>query len=91
MAPNRSLSGLHGVGRATLADLALLQIHSVDQLARSSPDQLFLRLCSLTNSRQDPCVLDVLRCAVAQARDPLLPRDQCNWWFWTRLRKAGAL
>jgi hypothetical protein len=26
---------------------------------------------------------------VAQARNPLLPADQCQWWYWSRQRKAG--
>jgi hypothetical protein len=25
---------------------------------------------------------------VAQARNPLLPAAQCQWWYWSRLRKA---
>jgi hypothetical protein len=36
---------------------------------------------------QDPCVLDTFRCAVAQAKDPLLPSEQTNWWYWSRIRK----
>jgi len=35
-------------------------------------------------------VLDVFRAAVAQARDPRLPAEQCQWWYWSRKRKAGA-
>jgi hypothetical protein len=26
---------------------------------------------------------------VAQARNPLLPAEQCQWWYWSRQRKAG--
>jgi hypothetical protein len=83
----RTLASLRGVGIATLGDLDLLGIHTVDQLAASAPDQLFERLERLTKTRQDPCVLDVLRCAVAQAKDPNLPTEQTNWWWWSRLRK----
>jgi hypothetical protein len=25
---------------------------------------------------------------VAQARNPLLPAEQCAWWYWSRRRKA---
>jgi len=28
--------------------------------------------------------------AVAQARDPFLPAEQCRWWYWSRQRKAAA-
>jgi hypothetical protein len=24
---------------------------------------------------------------VAQARDPRLPAEQCQWWYWSRHRK----
>lgn len=91
MAASRKLSDLSGIGKAMLGDFRLLDIRSVEQLALSDPDHLFAELCRLTLSSQDPCVLDTLRCAVAQARDPHLPKEQCNWWFWSRARKAGKL
>lgn len=74
-----------------LADFALLGIRTVDQLAETNPDKLYEELCERTNSRQDPCVLDTFRCAVAQARDPRLAKAKCNWWYWSRLRKEGRL
>jgi hypothetical protein len=33
--------------------------------------------------------LDVFRAAVAQAKDPRLPADQCQWWYWSRSRKRS--
>jgi hypothetical protein len=91
MQSNRKLDDLSGIGKAMLADFALLKIRSVDQLAAADPDALYAQLSRLTNTRQDPCVLDTFRCAVAQARDPELPLNQRNWWYWSRLRKAGKL
>ena len=91
MRANRKLGDLGGIGKAMLEDFALLEIGSVEQLAATNPDELYEELCKRTRSRQDPCVLDTFRCAVAQARDPRLPTDQCNWWYWSRLRKAGKL
>lgn len=88
---DRKLADLSGIGKAMLSDFALLQIRSVDDLASADPDRLFTDLCKLTNSRQDPCVLDTFRCAVAQARNPRLPKEQCDWWYWSRQRKAGKL
>jgi hypothetical protein len=85
----RQLSDLEGVGEATLADLALLEVHDVPTLARADPVLLFERLCAVTGARHDPCVLDVLSCAVAQARDPALPAAQRKWWWWSRVRKAS--
>jgi hypothetical protein len=49
---------------------------------------MYKRLCGMTGQHQDICVLDVFRAAVAQARDPNLPAEQCVWWYWSRKRKA---
>ena len=67
----------------------MLGITEVQQLAKANPKQLYDRLCRLTGERQDPCVLDVFTAAVAQAKDPLLPAEQCQWWYWSRVRKGG--
>lgn len=83
------LRRLRGVGPSILADLKSLGIGSVEQLARQDGTKLYQRLCRKTGVRQDPCVLDTLRCAVAQARDPNLPREQQDWWWWSRQRKAS--
>lgn len=87
----RQLRDLAGVGKAMLGDFEMLGIQSVDQLAKQDGLKLYRRLEKLTGTRQDPCVLDVFRCAVAQAVDPQLPVDQRNWWWWSRERKAGRL
>ncbi len=87
----RPLDGLDGVGPAALEDLHRLGVSTVAELARRDPDELYRRLCDLSGVRQDPCVLDTFRCAVAQARDPALPPEQRRWWWWSRQRKAGRL
>ena len=88
---NIDLRDLWGVGTSIERDLKLLGVTSVSALARHDGDELYSRLCDLTGSRQDPCVLDTFRCAVAQARDPHLPAEQRNWWWWSRRRKEGML
>ncbi len=85
----RKLSDLAGIGRAMLRDFDLLGVTSIQHLAQQDGLQLYLELQRLTGSRQDPCVLDVFRCAIAQAQNPDLPLEQRNWWYWSRLRKAG--
>jgi hypothetical protein len=85
------LRDLAGVGPAIEADLRLLGVISVSELARHSGDELYEKLCRVTGMRQDVCVLDVFRCAVAQARDANLPAEQRNWWWWSRQRKSGTL
>ena len=87
MKPQRRLKDLDSVGPAMLSDFELLGIHSVKELARRSPEKLYEQLVA-RRGPQDICVLDVFRCAVAQARNPRLPAAQRNWWYWSRLRKS---
>ena len=90
MEDNRRLQDLVSVGKAMLGDFALLEVKSVRALAKKDPLQLYRQLCRKTGERQDPCVLDVFRAAVAQARDPRLPLYKCRWWYWSRIRKAAG-
>jgi predicted RecB family nuclease len=85
----RRLEDLISVGPATRRDFERLGIRSVAQLARANPQRLYERLCRAAGARQDPCVLDVFQAAVAQARNPRLPVEKCQWWYWSRKRKAG--
>jgi nucleotidyltransferase/DNA polymerase involved in DNA repair len=85
----RKLGDLAGIGPAMLEDFRKLGIYSVAQLARRDGDELYEELCRATGVRQDVCVLDTFNCAVAQARDPELPLERRNWWYWSRVRKAG--
>jgi pathogenicity locus Cdd1 protein len=87
----RRLRDLAGVGPAVEADFRKLNVHCVAELARCDGEELYKRLCEITGTRQDPCVLDGFRCAVAQARNPDLPAEQRNWWWWSRQRKSGHL
>jgi len=84
----RELRDLVSIGPAMLRDFQLLGIASVVQLSRQNPEKLYEKLCQITGQAQDICCLDVFRAAVAQARDPLLPPEQCQWWYWSRRRKA---
>ena len=86
--PERDLRDLVSVGPAIARDLAVLGIHSVKQLSRRNPEKLYEKLCELTGQAQDVCCLDVFRAAVEQARNPSLPIEQCQWWYWSRRRKA---
>jgi len=86
-AETRSLEHLISVGPAILRDFERLGVRSVAQLARRNPQKLYQRLVTLTGP-QDICCYDVFCAAVAQARDPRLPAAQCQWWYWSRRRKA---
>ena len=83
----RRLEDLISVGPAMVRDFKLLGIHSVRQLSRRNPEKLYEKLCEVTGQAQDVCCLDVFYAAVAQARNPQLPAEQCQWWYWSRRRK----
>lgn len=84
----RRLQDLISIGPAMLRDFELLGVRSVKQLARRDPAALYRKLCRITSQRVDICCRDVFAAAVAQARNPLLPAEQCQWWYWSRRRKA---
>jgi len=86
---SRTLADLGSVGPAMLQDFERLGVRTVAQLARRNPEQLYEELCRRTRQSQDICVLDTFRAAVAQARNPRLPAEQTQWWYWSRLRKAS--
>lgn len=82
----KALQELGSVGPATAKDFILLGFTKPEELRGQDAQKLYERLCKLTNSKQDPCVLDVLRCAIAQAENPRLPEKWKNWWAWTPYR-----
>lgn len=88
MADTRKLSDLVSVGRATLGDLERLGVTSVADLATRDPQALYEGLYRLDGVWHDICVLDTFQAAVAQARDPDLPPEKRQWWYWSRRRKA---
>jgi len=87
---NRELSDLISIGPATVRDFRLLGVRTVSELARQNPDKLYKKLCRITGQHHDICVLDTFRAGVAQARNSRLPAEQCQWWYWSRKRKAGG-
>src|SRR6185369_13034193 len=84
---NRKLKDLTSVGPAMLADFEMLGISTVAELRRRSPQRMYDELCRLKRQRVDPCCLDVFVAAVAQAKDPNLPVEQRQWWFYSKQRK----
>jgi Pathogenicity locus len=86
----RKLGDLISIGPAMLRDFERLGIRSVAQLARQNPRRMYDRLSHLTRHRQDPCVLDTFCAAVAQARNPRLAAEKCQWWYWSKKRKMST-
>ena len=87
-ATQRRLQDLISIGPAMLRDFELLGIRTVEQLARRDPQRLYEKLCRVTGQSIDICCLDVFCAAVAQARNPMLAAEKCQWWYWSRERKA---
>jgi len=86
----RQLGDLISIGPAMLRDFELLGIRSVAQLAGQDPKRMYEKLGRIARRHQDICVLDTYCAAVAQARNPRLPAEQCEWWYWSRKRKQQS-
>jgi hypothetical protein len=86
----RKLGDLISIGPAMLRDFELLRIRSVAELARQNPQRMFEKMERATGQRQDPCVLDTFCAAVAQAKNPRLAAEKCQWWWWSRERKKRS-
>jgi hypothetical protein len=79
------LTDLPNVGKATAGDLRLLGIAHPNDLKGRDPYELFDRLCVLTKSNQDPCVMDVL----LSVTDFMNGGEARTWWSFTAERKAA--
>ncbi|MCY2959967.1 MAG: hypothetical protein NTY35_07350 [Planctomycetota bacterium] len=77
---------LGSIGLESARDFVRLGLHRVEDLVGREPIELYDELCRLTKARHDPCVEDVMRCAIAQAEDPRLPPDLRDWWRWSCVR-----
>jgi hypothetical protein len=86
----RQLKDLISIGPAMLRDFELLGIRSVQHLAKQDAKKLYDRLARIARQRQDICVLDTFEAAVAQARNPRLPVERCQWWWWSKRRKMAS-
>lgn len=79
----KHLSDLKNVGKATLDDLHLLDIHTIEELSNKDPTDLFQELEKRTQKRQDPCVWDVFAAIIHEASTG----EPTPWWEWTNKRK----
>ena len=86
----RQLQDLISIGPAMMRDFELLGVWSVAELARQDPEELYRKLGRVAREHQDICVLDTFRAAVAQARNPRLPAEKCQWWWWSQKRKKRS-
>jgi hypothetical protein len=80
------LTVIPGVGESTKRDFILLGINKVSELKGCGPQELYDRLCEITQAKQDRCVLYVYRCAVYYAeggRDS----EKLKWRNWKDEKK----
>lgn len=77
------LEDLPNIGKAMAGDFRLIGISSPDDLVGRNAFDLYEALCSATDARQDPCVLDVFMSVVSfMEGGPAL-----SWWAFTGERK----
>lgn len=81
------LASLRNVGPATLKDLEILGITSLEQLAHANPTELYQRLQKITATKHDPCVWDVFAAIIHEAKTG----QKTNWFEWTSLRKKTSI
>lgn len=77
------LQAIPGIGPSLAADLRRLGIEQPSQLKGKNPEALYDRLCVLTRSQQDRCVLYAFRCAVYYASERRPQARWLKWWNWT--------
>lgn len=86
-----NLKNLRNVGKATLRDLNILGITSIDDLVNKDPTELFEQLERLTGMRHDPCMWDIFAAIIHEAKTG----EPSPWWAWTterkNLQKTGKL
>lgn len=87
----RELKDLFSVGHATMKDLDLLGVHSVEDLRDKDATALYEQLCRIAGIKMDICCEDVFRAAIEQARNPKLELEKCQWWYWSAVRKKTAV
>ncbi len=72
-----------------LKSYEVLRIKTPTALARCVKFKLYNRLCDLTNTRHDPCVIDVFLTAVGRAKaGGTLGKGAEPWWRFTAAREV---
>lgn len=78
--PKSELQSLPGIGPAMEKDFHDMGIYTLEDLKKQDPEELYERICKLTGTRQDPCVLYTYRCAVYVARTNTQDPEKRKWW-----------
>jgi len=76
------LQAIPGIGPSLARDLRLLGYRTPTDLREADPEEMYQRLCRLTRTSQDPCVLYTFRCAVYYASRSRHRPELLLWWNW---------
>lgn len=79
----KRLIDIPNVGPAMERNLVALGIREPTDLIGRDPYQMYQELCSITNKRQDSCVIDVFISAVRYMEGGPTKK----WWEFTEVRK----
>jgi hypothetical protein len=79
----KKFQDIPNIGPAMVADFKLLGLKAPADLKSKDPFKLYMKICKLTNSRHDPCVLDTYMAAI----DFMNGAPARPWWKYTTLRK----
>ena len=71
------------IGKAVARDFARLGLHAPKDLAGKDAKKLYDKMCRLSGTRQDPCVLDTYMAAI----DFMGGAKAKPWWAYTAARK----
>lgn len=80
--PYHDMLTIPGVGQSIANDLLELGYLSVASLRSADPEEMFMRLQTIRNVRQDRCLLYVFRCAVYFAQTSSPETEKLKWWNW---------
>jgi hypothetical protein len=78
------LQTIPNIGPSMAQDLYDLGYRKPSDLKKQDPVAMYEKLCKMTKSRQDPCVLDTFMAAVHFAETG----EEKKWWAFTQERKA---
>jgi hypothetical protein len=78
----KDLMTIPGVGKSIANDLLLLGYSRVTDLINQDPQIMYDKMCEITHSHQDRCLLYVFRCAVYFASNTYYDPELLKWWNW---------
>lgn len=84
---NKELLNLKNIGKATLKDLELLGITTIEQLKVKDPSLLYQEIQVITGTRHDPCVWDVFAAIIHEAATG----EGLPWWHFSTIRKSKMI